>query len=182
MTCPHIQMSHVPHLNQSLYKHSPWSSMCLHLWHVPTYKWVMSHVSRSTRHFPHVNFPRLYHHSLSWVCSPLWHVPTHMHDSCLTHDWVTSYVKMSRVSRRNESCPTYERVMAMYWSASAVSRISYVLPMKKSCPTYESVMSHISRVDKSCPTCKWVLFHVWTIYGNVLTATGWLRLVGSFRL
>ena len=48
-----------------------------------------------------------------------------------------SHVWMSHVTRMNESCHTYEWVMAHVW------------------------MSHVTRMNESCHTYEWVMSHVW---------------------
>jgi len=73
---------------------------------------------------------------------------TRMNESCHTYERVMSHVWMSHVTRMNESCQTYERVMSHVW-------MSHVTRMNESCHTYERVMSrkwtsYVRLVDESC--------------------------------
>jgi len=84
-----------------------------------------------------------------------------------------SHVWMSHVTRMNESCHTYERVMSYVWMSRATH-------MNESCRTYEWFMSHIwmthvthecfmphtwmiqvTHMNESCRTYEWVMPHVW---------------------
>jgi len=75
-------------------------------------------------------------HACEWVRSRIRmsHV-TRMDDSCHTHEWVMSHICMSHVAHVNESCRTCEWVMSHMW-------MSHVAHVNESRHTYERFMSH----------------------------------------
>ena len=62
-----------------------------------------------------------------------------MDESCHAWDWVTW---SSHVTQVNQSCPTYERVIALM------------------------EVSHVAHMDVSWHTYEWVMAHVWMRYGT----------------
>ena len=63
-----------------------------------------------------------------------------------------SHVWMSHVTHMNESCHTYEWVMAHVW-------MSHGTRMNDSCETYAGVMWHIH---------EWVMAHIWVSHGTYM--------------
>jgi len=116
----HIRMSHVSHVDLGVKvvlagRHGKlWLGGMLWLRGKAShaYGWVMCHI-RIIR-ISHVSHPN----------------GLHTNESCLTYEWVMSYIEISRVSHTNESCLTYEWVMSHIW----ISRVSHT---NESCLTYE---------------------------------------------
>jgi len=80
-----------------------------------------------------------------------------MNESCHTYEWVMAHIWMSHGTHMNESCHTYEWVMSHIW-------MRHVTHMNEPCHTYEWVMSHIwmshvTHMNESCHTYKWVMSH-----------------------
>jgi len=97
---------------------------------------------------------------------------SHMHESCLTYEWVVSHIWMSHVSHMNESCLTYEWVMSHIC-------MSHVLHMNESRLVYECVMSHIWKthvtyervmvvcvIGRASWVCSWLWGWLWGLCMN----------------
>ena len=107
-----------------------------------------------------MTYSHVWHDSFTWVPYPtVGNAATHTsYTTMVTHEWVTSHIGLSHVTRMNESCHTYEWVMSHIW-------MSHVTHMNESCHTYEWVMSHVwishvTRMNESCHTYKWVMSHI----------------------
>jgi len=97
---------------------------------------------------------------------------THMNESCHTYEWVMAHIWMSHGTHMNESLHTHEWVMAHIW-------MSHVTHMNESCHTYEWVIAHnASKIDKACEIIQVHIFintYMYTrvsyIYTNIYTHT-----------
>jgi len=78
---------------------------------------------------------------------------THVSHTRVTHRWVMSHTRRTRVSHLNESCLTYEWVM----SDTQITHVSY---LDESCVTHTSdaQMTHVAHKRDSRLTCEWVKF------------------------
>jgi len=100
----------------------------------------------------HMTYLYFWRDSFTWATWRIDIVAWRIHTCDMTH-YIT--VWMSHVTHMNESCHTYEWVMAHI-------RMSHVTDMNQSCHTYEWVMSntcmrHVKHINASCHTHKCVM-------------------------
>jgi len=188
----HIRMSLVTHMNKSCHIHE-WPPMCdllppvvkfwSHTWmcHVNpmheschNYEWVVSHVQMM--HVTHMNESC---HTYEWVMSHIWmshvthitshvthvkdhpwlihmcdmphlllHAVTHMNESCHTYEWVMAQVQTRHVTHMNESWHTYECVISHTWMTthltSPSSQLGLLGRLIHMCAMTHSYMRHDS--------------------------------------
>jgi len=128
-----IRMSHVPYMNES----------CL------TYEWVMSHIrmtGRALKDTPimqHIWMSHVTHMKESFQNKHITHHPStknRMHESCLTHGWVTSH--------------TCEWVMSHMCEWVMSHTCEWVMSH-----TCERVISHMSHIPHKWAHPMWIMSH-----------------------
>ena len=70
-----------------------------------------------------------------------------------------SYIRMSHVTHMNESCHTYEWVMAHIWMGHVTHE--WVIPHIWLSHVTHALLSHVTHIYESCHTCDWIMPHTW---------------------
>jgi len=114
------------------------------------YEWIMSHIRMShvvqaseSRHMQDI---WMRHVMYKWVMSHI-DESCHIWMSLVTHWCVMSHIRISHVTKTNESRHTHELVMSRTrhvneWYHACHTWMSHITHMNESCHTYERVTSH----------------------------------------